>query len=148
VTRPPDAAGRPRIGRDTGLRRVARLTARAIRLRCPNCGAAHIRRGWLTFLPACHACGLRFERGEHDHWLGAYLINFIVTELLIVTAMGIVILAMWPRVPWEAVMYGALVPAVPGPIVTYPFARNLWLGIDLLMRPPEPADFASPGGEG
>jgi hypothetical protein len=32
--------------------------------------------------------------------------------------------------------------------VTYPFARNLWLGIDLLMRPPEPADFASPGGEG
>lgn len=142
MTGPAKGAARSRSARECGVHTVARLLARAIRLRCPHCGAAHIRRRWLTFLPACHACGLRLERGEEDHWLGAYLINFIVIELLIVIAMTVVILRTWPSVRWEIVVYGALIPAVPGPILTYPFAKNVWLAIDLLMRPPEPADFA------
>lgn len=142
MTRPPSGDVESGSPRAAGPNRVARLLARAITLRCPHCGAAHIRRGWLTFLPACHACGLRLERGEEDHWLGAYLMNFIVTELLIVIVMAIAILMTWPSVPWSAVVYGALIPAVAGPILTYPFAKNVWLGIDLLMRPPEPADFA------
>lgn len=123
------------------LRRTARLCGRALRLHCPHCGQPHIRRDWFHFVQRCPRCGLRLERGESDHWLGGYLINFIVAELLIVTFMLIAILATWPAVPWKVIVYGALVPAVAGPFVTYPFARNLWLAIDLLLRPPESEDF-------
>jgi hypothetical protein len=38
-------------------------------------------------------------------------------ELLIVAFMLLAILAAWPAVPWKAVVYGALVPAVAGPIL-------------------------------
>lgn len=142
MTRPPGVDVESGSPREAGPNRVVRMLARAVALRCPHCGAPHIRRDWLTFLPACPVCGLRLERGEEDHWLGGYLINFIVTELLIVIVMAIAILMTWPSVPWSAVVYGTLIPAVAGPILTYPLARNVWLGIDLLMRPPEPADFA------
>lgn len=123
------------------LRRITLVCGRALRLRCPHCGLPGVRRGWFHFVPSCPRCGLRFERGESDHWLGGYLINFIVVELLIVAFMVIAILATWPAVPWKAVVYGALVPAIGGPLLTYPFAKNLWLAIDLLLRPAEGDDF-------
>jgi hypothetical protein len=34
---------------------------------------------------------------------------------------------------------------VPFPFFTYPFAKTIWLAIDLLFRPPTLADFAGHG---
>ena len=74
---------------------------------------------WFSISERCEACGLRFERGhdeEHDYWLGAYTLNFIVTE--VVFSVGLM------------------------PIAFYPFSNALWLAIDLVVRPAQPDDFA------
>jgi len=40
-------------------------------------------RTWFALHRRCPACGLSFERDEReDYWLGAFLLNFIVTETL------------------------------------------------------------------
>lgn len=125
-------------GSDAG---AVRMLARALALRCPSCGARGVRRTYFDFESACHACGLRFDRGETDYWIGGFMLNFIVGELIAVAAFLTAILLTWPAVPWKAVLYGSMIPAALGPVVTYPFARNLWLALDLLFRPSEPDDF-------
>jgi len=84
---------------------------------------------WFVLHARCTACGMRLQRGEdQDYWLGAYLLNFIVTEVLFAVLLVVVLVATWPNPPWG--------------VVLYPFAKALWLMADLLFRPPGPADFA------
>ncbi len=121
-----------------------RTLGRALRLRCPACGARRVRRTYFDFKPACPSCGLRLDRGEADYWIGGFMLNFVVGELIAVAAFLGAILVTWPDVPWRAVLYGSLVPAALGPALAYPFSRNLWLALDLLFRPAEPDDYAAP----
>ena len=102
---------------------------------------------WVTINPRCEACGLRFERGrdeEQDHWLGAFTLNFIVTEVVFGIALLIAVLITWPDPPWTRLLYGGGVLMVLMPIVFYPMSKALWLGIDLLFRPATPEDFDPP----
>ena len=63
--------------------RAALLSAwRALRRRCPRCGAGKVTQRWLILRPACPSCGLRLDRGESDYWLGAMLFNLIAAETL------------------------------------------------------------------
>ena len=48
---------------------AAALFARALTLRCPNCGARGIVASWFKLGPACPRCRLRPERGESDYFL-------------------------------------------------------------------------------
>jgi uncharacterized protein (DUF983 family) len=96
---------------------------------------------WLKLERGCATCGLVFERGEHDYFIGAYLLNLIVAELIVVAVLLVILLATWPDVPWRAVPWILIALTVPGVILTYPFSRSLWLAIDLVFRPPEPSDF-------
>jgi len=97
--------------------------ARAILLLCPNCGKGRVMASWFRIRAGCPACGLRLERDEeNEYWLGAYTLNFIVTEVVFAAGLLVVILT---------------------PIVFYPFGKALWLAIDLMFRPPTPEDFAS-----
>jgi uncharacterized protein (DUF983 family) len=117
---------------------------RAFRLSCPNCGKSGQLKSWLRVKPHCEHCGLKFDRGEHDYFIGAYTINLIVAELIVVITFVIGMLITWPDVPWDTIMW-ALVPlAVLAPVITLPYARSLWLALDLVFRPAEPADFISP----
>jgi hypothetical protein len=85
---------------------------------------------------------LIFDRGEKDYFIGAYTLNLIVAELIVVAAILIGMILSWPDVPWDLLMY-ALVPlAVLAPFLTYPYSRSVWLALDLKFRPPEPNDFA------
>lgn len=119
-------------------RDVARLTWRALRLRCPNCGVGHPLRSWFRLRHACPACGLRFDRGEEeDYYLGGMFFNIMVSETLFAIALGVVVAVLWPRVPWDALEDALLVAMVIVPIVFYPFSRLLWLALDLLLRPPD-----------
>jgi uncharacterized protein (DUF983 family) len=138
---PPDASGGPATTRPSPLRSLAR----ALRGRCPNCGVDSVMRSWFKITPRCAACGLRFERDrdeEHDYWLGAYMLNFIVTEVVFAIGLLIALLATWPDPPWQLLLYGGGVLMVLTPIVFYPFSKSLWLAIDLVFRPPQPEDFA------
>lgn len=100
-------------------------------------------RQWVNSLERCSVCGFRFDRGEHDYYIGAYTINLIIAELIVVGAAAGVAIAMWPDVPWNKLPWALLLPVIVAPLITYPFSKSLWLAIDLLFRPPEPSDFAS-----
>ena len=116
---------------------------RALRLSCPNCGQSGQLKSWFKVKPFCEHCGLKFDRGEHDYFIGAYTINLIAAELIVVVTFVIGIFVTWPDVPWDPLMWGLLPLAVLGPIATLPFARSLWLALDLVFRPAEPSDFAT-----
>jgi uncharacterized protein (DUF983 family) len=144
----PEAGGeaqRPPAGPHVGLRRAAILIGRALRLRCPHCGQRGIFRRWIHMRVSCPRCLLLFERGEHDYFIGSYTLNFIGAELTIVAAGVLVLFSTWPDVPWVALKWGLLALMIPFPFFTYPFAKTVWLAIDLLFRPPVLADFAGHG---
>ena len=99
---------------------------------------------WFRIRGRCPACGLRFERDEEqEYWLGAYTLNFIVTEVVFGAALLVVLLVTWPNPPWSAILWGGAAQMILTPIVFYPFSRALWLAIDLVFRPPTAEDFAS-----
>jgi uncharacterized protein (DUF983 family) len=98
-------------------------------------------RRWVRAIPVCASCNFQFDRGEADYYIGAYTINLIVAELVVVGAMLIVILTRWPDVPWTTMPWALAILAVAGPLFTYPFSKSVWLAIDLMFRPPEPRDF-------
>jgi uncharacterized protein (DUF983 family) len=114
---------------------ILKMIGRAFTLRCPRCGGGHLLRSWTKMRTECPTCGLHLEREEKDFWLGGYLINFVVAELLVAVAIVVVLLSTWPAVPWTALQYGAAVMVVAAPFVFYPFSRLMWLAIDLLLRP-------------
>ena len=119
------------------------LIGRGLRRRCPLCGRGRMFSRWFRLNDYCSECGFRFDRNEPDYFIGAYTINLIVAELLVVGAMLIVMFSTWPDVPWETMPWALSGLAILGPLVTYPFSKSLWLAIDLLFRPAEPKDFLS-----
>lgn len=84
----------------------------------------------------CPSCGLRFER-ENDFFLGAYVINFAITEGLL--ALALIVFAVRLNAdadtPWLPVVVAGAIVAVGAPILFFPFSRTIWAAIDLAMRP-------------
>jgi uncharacterized protein (DUF983 family) len=124
------------------------LLARAARGRCPHCGQGAMFRTWFALRPCCAACRLSFERDEReDYWLGAFLLNFIVTTVGFATFVLVVVAATWPSVWWSLLTWGGVAQIIVTPIVFYPCSKALWLALDLIFRPPAPEDFAAPDEE-
>ena len=73
------------------------------------------------------------------------MVNFVVAELLIVFGAGATILLTLPDVPWTGLKRWLLVLAVVTPILFYPFAKTIWLAIDLNFRPVTDGDFETVG---
>jgi uncharacterized protein (DUF983 family) len=124
-----------------GFRRAGVLFARALTLRCPNCGARGILASWFKLAPACPRCRLRPERGESDYFLGGMMFNIGLAEGVFVIAL-VATLVTWPRVPWSLLQYGAPAAMVLAPIILYPFSKLVWLAFDLMLRPLVPNDLA------
>ena len=116
---------------------------RALRLRCPHCGQGKIYASFLHMKTACANCRLIFNRGEHDYFLGAYMLNLIGAELIVTIAIVIGIVLAWPNVPWDKLMFGLVPLALLTPLLTYRYSHALWLAIDLRFRPAEDSDFAA-----
>ncbi len=114
---------------------------RALRLRCPHCGEGRMFFQWVRSYSHCVDCDFRYDRGEHDYYIGAYTINLIFAELIVVAVMVWLIINRWPDVPWQTMPWLLAGFAIVGPMLTYPFSKSLWLAIDLLFRPPEAGDF-------
>jgi uncharacterized protein (DUF983 family) len=127
-----------------GRQPVFRALGRALRGRCPNCGRGAILASWFKVNGRCAACGLRFERGheeEQDYWLGAYTLNFLVTETIFGVALLLALVVTWPEPPWRLLLFGGGALMIVAPIVFYPVSKALWLAIDLVVRPAAPDDF-------
>jgi uncharacterized protein (DUF983 family) len=117
---------------------VGQMLRRGMTKRCPRCGGGKLYDGWFRMKEHCPTCGMRFER-EPGFFVGAYLINFAITEgLLFLAVMGFVIVAANDGNRGLTVpLVVGLVVAVVAPILFYPFARTIWSAIDLAMRPLE-----------
>ena len=83
-----------------------------------------------------------FDRGEADHWLGAFTINWVVGEGIAALVAVVVLVAYWPRTT-PGLITGVVL-ALAMPIVFYPFSQTIWLAFDLHIRPSEPGDTARP----
>ena len=120
---------------------VATKIRRALLLRCPRCGGGGLLRTWLRMRDYCPTCGLALERGERsDFWIGAYVFNLAIGELIAIGIPIAMIIAAWPDPQWTKVEVVAVVLAVSLPFVFFPFSRTLWLAWDLSFRPSEPGD--------
>lgn len=93
----------------------------------------------------CPGCGYRFER-EEGFFLGAYVVNLVVAEALLVIlciAPLIWLLATRPDASLWPVFTGGAVAAVIAPLVFYPFSKTIWVAFELILRPAassEPTD--------
>lgn len=108
---------------------------------CPICGSGHLFEGYFRLRPTCPRCGLRFQRLE-GQWSGDIGINTIVTFGLLYVTLMVGVLAFWGRANVLALAGIGLAIVVLFPILFVPFAKTLWLAIDLMMRPVEPDEFA------
>lgn len=127
---------------ETAPARAARILGRAAVRRCPNCGGRNVFRSYLRRRRTCPDCDLWLDRGAPDFFIGAYTINLIAAELLVVAAGVATAVVWWPDVPWTGLMYGLALLMVVAPIALYPFSLQLWLGVDLIFRPPGIEDFS------
>lgn len=125
--------------------RATRLLVRGACRHCPNCGSGGLFTRWLWMRRACPGCHLVLDRGETDYFIGGFVLNFVGAEVLIAAAGFVAVLVTWPNVPWTAIEIGLLACTVPLPILTYPFAKTLWLAIDLALRPVRLADLEGHG---
>jgi uncharacterized protein (DUF983 family) len=116
-------------------------TWRALRRRCPRCGAPAFE-SYFTMREICEGCGHRFER-EPGYWAGALTINtaFIFATFLVTFVGGMVLT--WPDVPWTGLLIGLAIINVLLPIAFYPLSKTLWVAMELGWHPLEPQEIAA-----
>lgn len=121
------------------LGRTARLFGRALVLRCPNCGKGPVLDGWFKLRVKCGTCGLRFQRGEHDYFVGSMMILFVMVGLFTYAVLFVMLLAT-DATPWDLLENGLPVVAILAILAFFPFAKLLWLAFDLMLRPATPGE--------
>ncbi len=94
-------------------------------------------------LDRCPVCHFWFERGE-GYFIGATCVNMVAAIVIPAIVYAIVLLLTWPDPPWFGASLAAIALAVLIPIGFYPFARIIWLALDLTFRPIEPAEYQRP----
>ena len=104
-------------------------------LRCPHCGSRGILQTWFRLKERCPRCHLHLHREETDYFLGAYTIMLIAVEMLFALGFVVVLIVTWPNPPWEAIEWIGVLVLTAGVLIAYPFARTLFLAIDLTFRP-------------
>ena len=107
--------------------RVLRALGRAIRLRCPRCGATPLFRGWFRMAESCALCGLRFERAQ-GYFVGAIYINYAVTTLIAVGGFFL----LWGQFGLSTrAQLLVLVPiVVVFPLWFFRYSRSFWLALE------------------
>lgn len=117
-----------------GAFRLMVLVTRAFGRSCPYCGSPGIFSSFCTLKERCPRCGVPFER-EEGYFLGAYAVNLIGAEF----AGFAFVLALLIRTDLSTLSLQviAVVVAVGLPLLGYPYARSLWMAIDLMVHRPE-----------
>ncbi len=117
------------------LRVATSMIWRALTLRCPHCGGRGVLASWFRLQERCPRCRLHLHREEGDYFLGAYVIMLITMELVFAIGLLVALIATWPNPPWEAIQWVGAGVLLAGILIAYPFAKTLWLAIDLMFRP-------------
>jgi len=118
------------------------IVRRAARWRCPNCGRGRLFRGVFAMYSKCAECGLSFFP-EQGYYLGAMIINYIVTTAVVV---GLFLLSLlFPdvtRLTTNQKITLWIGFAVLLSLALMRHAYSFWLGLDFWVTPrtPEPPD--------
>jgi uncharacterized protein (DUF983 family) len=111
----------------------ATAVGRALLLRCPRCGAEDVLEGWFNLRERCGICGLGLRRApDSDEWFGGYFINLIMSQLLMLVVVIGYVLSHWPAVPWNTVEVLTIAMIFVSSIVSYPFAKMVWIAVELV----------------
>jgi uncharacterized protein (DUF983 family) len=114
---------------------TTRLLWRGLTRRCPRCGAGHLFSRWFKLVDRCPRCDYLFAR-EDGFFLGAFVINFAVTEISLGVVLAVLIaLEAGGGAPLGAIIVAAVVVTILVPLVFYPFSKTIWAAIDLTMHP-------------
>lgn len=116
---------------------------RALRLRCPACGARGVLASWLRLAERCPHCAFRPDRGEPDHFLGGYVVNLGIAEAVAAILWVVLLTVTWPDPSWVLMQWAAAVLVVLTPVLLYPVTRLLFLAVDLIAQPHRPEDYGS-----
>ena len=111
-----------------------RAFLRGMTRRCPRCGAGKLFVRWFRMKPECPGCGMRFVR-EEGFFLGAFVVNFALTEAVLGAYILAVFVATLPDPPVLLLAAGGAVVSFVVPLVAYPFSKTLWAALDLLYWP-------------
>jgi len=106
---------------------LGRLQWRALRLKCPACGAAPIFRGWFAMHDSCAACGRRFNR-DAGYLLGSIYFNYAVTGTLVVIMYFAMFFGDFLTDRQRLLVLGAFASLFPTWFFRY--ARALWIAFD------------------
>lgn len=121
-----------------------RILGRCLRNRCPVCGEDRPFQGLWRMRHHCGDCGYVYER-ESGYWLGAVIVNYVVTAGILVTAF-LSAAALWGLGGWDQLPW-LLAFAVLFPVLFFRWSRLLWMGLDVFCSVPESRDFLpEPGG--
>ncbi|MGA7269579.1 MAG: DUF983 domain-containing protein [Acidimicrobiia bacterium] len=122
-----------------------RMMSRALRLRCPRCGARGIFASFFELHDRCPSCGLLFER-EPGYWVGAMIVITTITfGLFLILLIGGMMLTQ-PDVPWNWLLGLTLGANLVVPILFYPRAKTMWAALDLSWHPLEPEEIEAASG--
>ena len=115
-----------------------RVLGRVLRLRCPHCGGGPVMRWSGTVIPRCRSCNFRFERSDESYFSGAMFFGLLMGEFLFGIVLLVVIVSMWPDVPWDTMTWAVPVGILSTMVFLIPISRVVWLGVDVLVRPVQP----------
>ncbi|MBL8962292.1 MAG: DUF983 domain-containing protein [Gemmatimonadetes bacterium] len=121
-----------------GIGVALRIAARALTVRCPQCGGRPVLVHWWRMRPACGQCGLDLQRGEADYFIGSMMFNLVLGEGVFVLALLGAMAWRWPDVPWDALQVAVPLGLVLTPAILFPVSKLAWLGFDLALRPEPP----------
>lgn len=116
---------------------AGRMLCGGVMKRCPACGAGRLFSRWFRMADRCPGCGYQFAR-EEGFFLGAYVMNLVITQALVMVLAvipTIVMLNANPDASLLPVFLGGLVGAVLAPLFFYPYSKTLWVAIELTLRP-------------
>jgi uncharacterized protein (DUF983 family) len=138
---PPRAVSRPsKRTTDTELRAPSLTNAipllrRLVRLRCPHCGQGAVMNWRGSIQTRCSVCNFRFERSDENYFAGAMFFGLLFGEFMFAISMLVIIVSMWPNVPWDTMTWAIPLGMVVVLLFWIPISRAVWLSIDVLVRP-------------
>lgn len=117
----------------------SQLVHRALRRRCPYCGAKDLFSSWLKMRRHCPTCGLATDRVV-GHWIGAVGVNTMVTFGLMFAVLFGFLIGTYPDIPLVPLLPATIAIAVVFPLLFWPCSQTLWTAIDIMLRPVTPPE--------
>jgi uncharacterized protein (DUF983 family) len=123
---------------------LSQILERAAHWRCPNCGRGRLFRGVFRMLPRCPECGLSYFP-EQGYYVGAMIINYIVTTACVVTIFLLSLLVRdFTTLSTNSKILLWMGFAITLSLLLVRHSYSLWLGIDFWVKPRQPD---APGGK-